>query len=553
MNLKIKITSWLIVFSLFGGCAKVNTTFRSAQKQLKVPVLKGKKNNPILLIKLAGVATEISSSIKSVHISLKGTSDLNDVKSLDLFYLGSDSLWESEKKYEQVGGSQSPAWNIVFEDNIKLAAKENHFLVTCKLDKKANLHNKISAYCDKIVFAEKSHTKPIQHSLPIKQRIGFAVRKHMDDNVHTYRIPGLATTNKGTLLGIYDVRRNSSRDLQGDIDIGVSRSIDGGNSWEPMKIALDKAEWGGLPQKFNGVADACILVDGNSDNIFIAGLWMFGVLDENGKWTKGLTEQSDNWEHQWRRKGSQAGFDVKRTSQFLLAKSTDDGKTWEAPINLTRQIKRKDWWLFAPAPGRGITLKDGTLLMPTEGRDAIGTRFSNFIFSIDGGQNWQTSNPAYSGTNENQAVQLADGSIMLNMRYGENRNNDSDTNGRVVAVTHDLGQTWKEHSTSRNALIESGCMASLHKHVYSENGQSKHILLFSNPSTKKGRHHTTIKVSFDDGETWPEDFWFLLDEGDNRGYSCLTSIDEQTIGILYEGSQADMTFESIPLNELLNR
>ena len=28
----------------------------------------------------------------------------------------------------------------------------------------------------------------------------------MDDNVHTYRIPALATTTKGTLLAVYDMK-----------------------------------------------------------------------------------------------------------------------------------------------------------------------------------------------------------------------------------------------------------------------------------------------------------------------------------------------------------
>ena len=140
---------------------------------------------------------------------------------------------------------------------------------------------------------------------------------------------------------------------------------------------------------------------------------------------------------------------------------------------------------------------------------------------------------------------------MLNIRDNRNRKDDSEHNGRSIFTTSDLGETWEEHPTSRGALIESTCMASLHKHIYTENGRKKSILLFSNPNTKTGRHHTTVKVSFDDGMTWPEKYRLLLDEGENRGYSCLTSIDEQTIGILYEGSQADMTFESIPLSELL--
>jgi sialidase-1 len=150
-------------------------------------------------------------------------------------------------------------------------------------------------------------------------------------------------------------------------------------------------------------------------------------------------------------------------------------------------------------------------------------------------------------------VQLTDGSLMLNARDGKNKGNTSVTNGRVISVTGDLGETWSEHPTSRGALIEPACMASLHKHEYTENGQQKSILLFSNPNSKTDRDHMSIKVSFDDGETWPEEYWMLLDEKKGRGYSCLTSIDEQTIGILYEGSQADMTFQKIALSELIGK
>lgn len=53
----------------------------------------------------------------------------------------------------------------------------------------------------------------------------------------------------------------------------------------------------------------------------------------------------------------------------------DDGLTWSAPVNITAQTKQKDWWLYAPAPGHGITLKDGTLVFPTQGRDLNGLPF----------------------------------------------------------------------------------------------------------------------------------------------------------------------------------
>lgn len=543
----------IVLVFVLNSCRDENALIEANVKSYQVPVLKNLKENPILQMKL-----QIDDSLAIFHslsiaVNLERTSEIDDIEFVRIWYSGSDSLFQNVSKMNLFGGEKSPATEIEFTGEQKLAPGNNFFWVSVELDEDVTLHNSIGVAVSKVKFSDNTYLDPATDPSNLKQRIGVAVRKHMDDKVHTYRIPGIATTNDGSLLAIYDARRQSSRDLQGDIDIGVSRSTDGGNSWEPIRIGLDMDEWGDLPEKFNGVSDACILVDENSDKIFLAGLWMHGVIDENGIWQEGLTEESTAWNHQWRNKGSQPGFDVKQTSQFLIATSTDDGKTWSAPVNITQMCKKEEWWLFAPAPGQGITLEDGTLVFPTQGRDKNGESFSNITYSKDGGKTWTTSNPAYSNTTENMVVQLSDGSIMLNARFNENRNNQGNDNGRVVVTTNDLGNTWKEHPTSRSALIESTCMASIHKHVYQENGEEKSILLFSNPNTKTGRHHMTIKVSFDDGKTWPEESWLLLDEGRSYGYSCLTSVDENTIGILYEGSRADMTFQSIPLSDILKK
>ena len=76
-------------------------------------------------------------------------------------------------------------------------------------------------------------------------------------------------------------------------------------------------------------------------------------------------------------------------------------------------------------------------------------------------------------------------------------------------------------------------------------------VLFSNPNSTSGRHHLTIKASRDRGASWPKTLQLLLDEGRSAGYSCMTMIDEETLGILYEGSQAHMTFQRVPLEQLL--
>jgi len=237
----------------------------------------------------------------------------------------------------------------------------------------------------------------------------------------------------------------------------------------------------------------------------------------------------------------------------LIAKSSDDGKTWSEPINLTEMCKKEAWWLWAPAPGNGITLKDGTLVLPTQGRDKNGLPFSNITYSKDSGKTWKTSNPAYSNTTECAVVELDNGVLMLNMRDNRNEKEKGATNGRAIAITTNLGDTWTEHATSHGALQEPVCMASLYKHEYTVDGKKQSVLIFSNPNTKQGRYNITIKASLDQGKTWPEKYWLLLDEGYGRGYSSLTSVDEQTIGIFYESSQADMTFQKIELKELLHQ
>lgn len=543
----MKIIEKILVVIILGISiqAKAQKDFTIKQIQYEIPVLMQKTNNPVLELEFLNNTKE-EATIQEVRITLKGTTKLSDIEAIRLFVTNKEGDFSFAKQF---GKDLSPVNEIIFNDELKFSGKI-YMWVSVQLSKNASLTNKVFVRCSSVMI----NSKPIEteeYDKLNKLRLGIALRQSEDDGVNTYRIPGLTTTKKGTLLAIYDVRRDSNKDIQGNIDVGLSRSNDGGNTWEPMRIVLDMKEWGGLPQKYNGVGDANILVDETNNNIYVFGLWMHGVLDKDGKFIEGLTEKSTEWEHQWKDKGSQPGYGVKQTSQVIYSISKDDGKTWSEPVNITKMGKQKEWWLWAPAPGHGITLEDGTLVFPSQGRDANGESFSNICYSKDGGKTWQSSNPAYKNTTENMSVQLSDGSIMLNMRHNENRKNESNNNGRAISITKDLGKTWVEHSTSRNALIEPTCMGSLHKNEYTENGEKKSVLLFSNPNSKTKRNNMTIKVSFDEGKTWPKKYWTLLDQLDSRGYSCITSIDEKTIGILFEGSQSQLTFMKLPLADLL--
>ncbi|WP_149304803.1 sialidase family protein [Pareuzebyella sediminis] len=541
---------WIGVLCLFIACTHVDSDIKITQRQLVYPVLKSTDSTLVLRIDIVKNDSLLERTLKEVVLTMKGTTDLGDIASVAMYYNeGNDTVLSKNSKV--FATSEDVAPHIRLHGNLNLKNIHNYFWLTVSLSESADITHKISVQ-SKGIITDIGEAKPDSLSNPKHLRMGIALRKHGDDEVHTYRIPGLVTTNKGTLLASYDVRRNSGRDLQGNIDIGISRSTDGGTTWQPMIIALDKGSWGGLPEKYNGVSDANILVNTTNGDIFLAGLWMHGVINEEGKWVTHLTKDSTNWNHQWRNKGSQPGFGVKQTSQFLISKSSDDGKTWSEPLNLTEMCKKREWWLWAPAPGNGITMNDGTLVIPTQGRDENGVPFSNVTYSRNNGHTWKTSEPAYSNTTECAVVELSDGILMLNMRDNRNRENKGVTNGRAIAVTNNLGKSWTEHSTSHGGLQEPVCMASLYKHNFIREGKKKSVLLFSNPNSKNGRHHITIKASLDNGKTWPQKYWTLLDAGQGRGYSSLTSIDEDTIGILYESSQADMTFQKIPLADILD-
>ena len=527
---RVRFCRGMIGLLLFVACCARSPAFAadvpvSATSSQRVhPVLIRNDRNEVAELNV-GVRSDQRAALRVARFSLEGTDDLGDVESLELFAAGDGPGFSPGARF---GEACPAARTVAFHGEQPLKRGPNLFWLSCRLKPDADLSHRIGAVCTGVETTAGNLT-PANLTPGRAHRIGMALRKHNDGGVHTYRIPALTTTPRGTLLCVYDMRRRMGRDLQEDIDIGLSRSTDGGRSWEPTRVIMDMGEYNGLPQAQNGCSDPGIIVDDRTGDIFCFAVWM------NGKPGK----------HQWTGDGSEPGFEIGKSAQFLMVRSRDDGRTWGAPANLTRSLKKPEWWLLAPSPQQGIDLPDGTLVMPVQGRDAGGKEFSTVMTSKDHGESWSVGTPAYLGGSECQAARLGDGSIMLNMR--NERRGD-----RAVFVTRDLGRTWQPHPTDRNTLIETGCNGSLLRLDLPDRAGATHVLLFANPHSRSGRTHQTIQVSLDDGRTWPASHHRLLDEGRGAGYPSLTRIDGQHVGIVYEGSRAHLVFEKLSLDELLH-
>lgn len=543
----MKQNSWLLGILLFLSPLQMSAQKQDtvAVRETRIPVLIERQDNELFNLRIDATQSQVLNDVK---LSFGKEVNLNEIEAVKLYYGGTESSERKGKTYfapvdyipSNTPGKtlaanpsysilkaevKAPKRDVVLKVDQKLYPGVNYFWVSLQMKPTASVLAKVSVEMTGVTMDNRTAPVKVVRKADTHY-MGVGVRHAGDDGVAAYRIPGLATSNKGTLLGVYDVRHNNSADLQEYVEIGLSRSTDGGQTWEKMRIPMSFGEHEGLPKAQNGVGDPAILVDRKTGTIWIIAAWTHGMGNGRAWWN------------------SQPGMDMHHTAQLMLVKSDDDGKTWSEPINITEQLKDPSWYFLLQGPGRGISMDDGTLVFASQyiGSDRIPN--AGIIYSKDHGKTWHISSLARTNTTESQVAEIEPGVLMLNMR-------DNRGGSRAVSTTTDMGKTWKEHVSSRTSLQEPVCMASLISVKAKDNVLGKDILLFSNPNDTKNRHSITIKASLDGGVTWLPENQLLLDAGWGWGYSCLTMIDKETVGILYESSVAHMTFQAIKLKDII--
>lgn len=314
------------------------------------------------------------------------------------------------------------------------------------------------------------------------------------EGYNTYRIPAALVTPKGTVLAFCEGRKAGRGDT-GDIDLVLRRSADGGASWGPLQTVWDDGP--------NTCGNPCPVVDRSTGTVWL-------LLTHN------LGRDHERDIIAGKSQGSRTVW---------VSRSDDEGATWTKPEEITASVKKPEWTWFATGPGVGIQTRDGRLVVPCDSIPLGGKKAHSFvIFSDDHGRTWKTGGLASDAHNECQVAELADGRLLLNMR-----NHGSSKRRRGVAESRDGGLTWSEVRFD-DALPEPVCQASLLRFTRKP-PHAKDRLLFANPADEKTRAKMTVRLSLDEGRTWPVSR--LLYEGPSA-YCCLAVLPDLSIGCLYE-------------------
>jgi sialidase-1 len=311
---------------------------------------------------------------------------------------------------------------------------------------------------------------------------------------HTYRIPALVVTGRGTVLAFAEGRRDSASDASAR-DLVLRRSLDTGKTWAAQQIVIDGA--GAVCGNPAPVVDAS---DGR--------VWLLFCLNPV------------------------VGEERHRAGQYVrtvwITHSDDDGVSWADPREISDQARDPEWTTHATGPCHGVQLASGRLLIPSNHRDRVyndrrrDPKYSHVIYSDDHGSTWHIGASAQEDTNESVAVQLADGTVYLNCR------NYRGAKRRAVARSQDEGETFTDVGYAET-LIEPICQASAIRYTTAE-AHGRNRVLFSNPASTV-RERMTVRISYDECQSWSEGR--VLHPGP-AAYSDLCVLPDMTVGCLYE-------------------
>lgn len=332
------------------------------------------------------------------------------------------------------------------------------------------------------------------------------------DGYTCFRIPAMVTTANGTVIAMSDGRIGSCGDIPTPLDLVIKRSFDNGQTWGPLQVVTDYGSNPGDVDTYpfyslTNIArvssgDAALLLDRTNGRVW--------ALYDNGGVLSGA-----------------------RKIKLELKYSDDDGATWSPRIDLEAQNPglRPGYGEFIAGPGNGIQLTEGPnagrLIFPVYSYGSPSA--AQVIYSDDHGATWQRSANAVTNGGEVQVVELPGGELLASMRD----NGFSWSGVRTFARSTNGGVTWGApytDTTKPPTLPDPQCQGNIYR-LTSTNDSNTSRLIHANAAHPSARVNLTLRISYDEGATWPVSNQVYAA---GSAYSAVTKLASGDVGVLFE-------------------
>ena len=316
----------------------------------------------------------------------------------------------------------------------------------------------------------------------------------------SYRIPTLIQSKKA-LVAFAEGRKNSTSDF-GNIDLVYRRSTNKGKTWEPIKILIDK------------------------DTIAVQNPVPIYVKEKNKiVLLFNITSQS---EHDILNND----YDPRNERKAYVTYSYDDGQSWSAPKDITKDVKLPHWRWHAIGPVHGIILSygdhKGRLVAPVAMSIDKGQKAycMALIYSDDQGEHWKIGAVDNDLTdavqsNETTIVELTNGHIYINTR---DHLGGSPEKNRGETYSLDGGLTFTKPIIESDKFPSPVVQSSLLR-------WNSRMILFSTPSTVNKRENLIIMASYDESKRWEP--LYKINSGFSA-YSDMVKLNKKTLGVIFE-------------------